>query len=392
MAPQLPNEVVQGIVLAYSSLANPREVAALALVSPTFRSLTQQHLLSHLELRSTTSVRQLLVNLERDTSIGEQARSLTVGRGTRQRLETTGRGKKKQDKSVEDAVTEEDLVKLCRALPNLAAVHLRETTFSSLRRRQLGCLSSLTHLATLSISGRATAPFNLSTIGQLLLTLPRLQHLSLRSLNSPSSSLSGFSFPTCNLVSFALFTSASLSDKQLFWLLRSSLNAESLGSLAFDISPTLPPWALYPVRWAPIRTTDIYCTSEQTGAVENLPRHCPSLQQYTFRTSSRMNAACLLESCDVFGTVTELSDASEFSAGLHPLHLASALLERDEGAPAAIRRIRLSRTKRDLHDIRLLRVVCKLRSIELGFFDVQSDGEEPYIPEEFAMLRRVKLE
>ncbi|GAA5839971.1 hypothetical protein JCM11251_006575 [Rhodosporidiobolus azoricus] len=391
MSCQLPVEVVQSITSAFRDITDTTEFIALALVSSTFRISVQRLLLTSLDLRSTTSVRLLLSRIERDTSIGRQARCLVIGRGARKRLQPAGRGKKKHEEWVEDAVTEEDLVKLCGKLPNLEAVHLREPFFVSLRRRQLGCLSSLSRLSTLSVSGRPSHPFSLHTVGQLLLTLPQLKHLALRNLSCPTSSFANLPQPSCHLVSFALFDSPAISGQQLSWLLHSSTNAESIRSLAFDIAPTVLPSTLHTVLWAPVRAFEISCTSEQAGSIEHLPRHCPSVRKYTFRSSRRIDPVLLLKSCGVFGTVEQLVDASGVGAGLHPIYLAAALLEDRKGGVATIRSLCFSRQKRGEEGMRILRVVCRIKGISLSFFDAGVEKGEPDIPEQLASLRRSKV-
>ncbi|GAA5873170.1 hypothetical protein JCM8547_006807 [Rhodosporidiobolus lusitaniae] len=391
MAHKLPDEVIHAIVRALAQLAPPSLLVQVALVSPSFRTVVRQLLLRQPQVNSSTDAQALLRQLERTPELVEQARSLIVARGARKRLRTAGKGKKAAEKWMEDFVTEEDLVKLCARLAHLEAVHLREPAFSSLRRRQLSCFSHLSSLTTLAINGRPSSPFNLSTVGQVLLTLPHLHHLALRHIHCFPSALDGLPRPTNALSSFALFSVPGISDEQLYWLLYSSINAESLSSIAFDITPTILPSFLYPVRWAPIRTTDIVVTTAQVGVLEHLPRHCPSLRRFTFRsTEGRLRATRLLSACDILGSVDELVDVSDAPHGLSTRGLARALLRRDERSSARLRRITLTVSKREDKDVDVLKTVCELEGVELNFADVALREGEPWIPERFSSLRAVE--
>jgi hypothetical protein len=368
MPPQLPVEVAQAIV---EHCAGLDELKQLALVSPSFRLAVSKHLHWDVLITSSTAARAFLIKLEANPILAIGARTLTVAKGRRTRTEKVGRGRKAVEQQVEDSVSEEDLVKLCGKLRRATAVHLEEPNFSTLRRRQVGCLFHLS-LTTLSIHGRSDSPFNASTVGQLLLTLPKLRHLSLRNIHFFPGALDSLTVPSNGFSSFSLTSSPSISSKQLYWFLHSTINAESLTSLSFDIPPNFRPSRLYPVRWAPVRTTEIYCTSEQAGALENLPRHCPSLRRYTFSSSQRLDPQRLLSACEAFDTVAELFDASAVGSGLSPLRLAAALAIEDGSKFRSLRRISFIKSRRKEDGMRLLRAVCRIRKIEVGYQDLMS--------------------
>lgn len=286
----------------------------------------------------------------------------------------SGKGRKAVQTEVEDSVTEEDLVKLCARLRSVKVIHLEEPAFNSLRRRQIGCLSDLP-LHTLSITGRPESPFNASTVAQLLLTLPHLKHVALRHVHFfPGAFESLGALPTA-LSTFSLFSSDVVSAKQLYWLLRTTINNETLSSLALDIPANFRPSLLYPVRWAPVRTTKICCTSDQAGAIENLPLHCPSLQHFTFRTSRQLDPQRLLSACKPFDTVTDLVDASDEGCGLSSLDLAAALAFGFEQA-TSIRRISLIKSKQWEEGSPLLRAACRARGFEMCYRDFLGEGRE----------------
>jgi hypothetical protein len=365
MPPQLPVEVAQAIVEHCTGLYELKEVA---LVSPSFRLAVSKHLHRDVLITSSTSARAFLNKLETSPSSANEAQSLTVGKGRTTRMEKVGRGRKAVEQQVEDSVSEEDFVKLCEKLRRATAVHLEEPNFSTLRRRQVGCLSHLS-LTTLSIHGRSDSPFNASTVGQLLLTLSKLKHLSLRNIHFFPGALDSLAVPSNGFSSFSLTSSPGVSSKQFYWFLHSTINAESLTSLSFDIPLNFRPSRLYPVRWAPVRTTEIHCTSEQAGALENLPRHCPSLRRYTFSSSRQLDPQRLLSACEAFDTVAELFDASAVGNGLSPLRLAAVLAFEDESRFRSIRRISFIKSRRKEDGMRLLRAVCRIRGIEVGYQD-----------------------
>ncbi|BGP17721.1 hypothetical protein JCM10213_005301 [Rhodosporidiobolus nylandii] len=388
MPQPLPAEVLQVILQAYSTIVSPAELAALATVSHSFRTLVRRQLHTHVEIRSSTSAKQLLDRIARDPALASQAQSLTVSRGTRQRLQTAGKSRKKAQQWVEDSVAEEDIVKLCGRMQNLGAVHLREPAFATLRRRQIAFLAGLSSLRTLSISGRPSSPFNLHTVGQILLTLPNLQNLGLRHLRCYPDAFDALASPSCNLISFALFSTPDITPKQLAWLLSSTTEGESLRFLAFDILPSCHPSLLNAVKWAPVRATSIACTSSQPKAIEDLPLHCPSLRQFTFRASSALSPATLLTACNTFSTVVDLVDRSPAGMGLAPRMLAEALLLRAE---RRIERISLALGKRDEGGFPALKAVCRSLGITLALGSIEESADEPCVLEPFDALGPVQL-
>ncbi|GAA6040510.1 hypothetical protein JCM8097_005440 [Rhodosporidiobolus ruineniae] len=387
MLDRLPVEAVQTVIEAHGCISSPAQLPALALVCPSFRIAVRLHLLKHVRLSSSSTVKRYLEHVGAQAEGQGQARSLTVEPATR-KLAVKGKGKKAKQEWVQDDMMADEVVKLCGRLSSLEEVHLREVAFSTFRRRQVDLFSSLTHLHTLTISGRSASQsdgFNLHTVGQLLLTTPHLTHLALRNLSCFPSALDGLSRPHLALSSFALFDSPGVTAKQLSWLLDSSTDAESLRTIAFDLPACVLPSTLYPVRWAPIRTTSISCTSDRVDALENLPRHCPSLRRFTFRTSGQLDPYRLLASCDVFGTVTELRDASQLGCGVPLRSLAEALLLRSGSAPAEIARISLRQSRAKEGGFFALRGVCRVKGVELRLVDWE-DGE-PFVPDLFRDLR-----
>ncbi|GAA6016291.1 hypothetical protein JCM10207_000459 [Rhodosporidiobolus poonsookiae] len=363
MPKQLPEEVVHAIVHALADSGSPNDLLTLTLVSPTFARQSRLHLLTHPDIRSSASAKLVQAN----QAVSEQARTLTVQPGRRTRLEKKRIGRKTVEEWVEDAVTEDDLVQLCAKLRKLEAVHLIQPVFTSLRRRQINFLSHLTSLHTLSICGRPSdsGVFTLQTVGRILLTLPHLKHLTLRHLDCRSTSLDGLSFPTYNLVSFSLFSCPDITDKQLYWLLHPVIYSESLRRLSFGILPPVKPSRLYPVRWAPVRTTSVYLETDQAQAIETLPIHLPSIRYFSFRTRARLDPARLFASCTTFNTTESLIDYSDRGCGLPLRALAEAVLSQKRSRAGGVRAVAIRRERRHEDEFVLLKAVCEYRGVAL---------------------------
>ncbi|GAA5926959.1 hypothetical protein JCM1841_001598 [Sporobolomyces salmonicolor] len=313
MARKLPLEVVRGIVQAYDALPQPTEVVSLALVSSSFRAQVRQHLLMRIVISSSSSAQTLLKILNNDSDLCKLARTLTIARGPRKRLQTGGKGKKASQSWIEDSVTEVEFVQLCLKLEGVTEVHLREPAFVTLRRRQANFASSLSHLRTLSICGRPDSSqpgFNLHTVGQILLTVPQLEHLALRNLHAFPTSFHGLSLPSFSLISLALFLTSNLSSSHLYWLLSSSMNADSLRTIASDLHD-LRPAQLHSVYWCTARVTKVALSSNVTGAIECISLHCPSLERLELRASALVDAEWLLRNACDYGTLKELVDESD---------------------------------------------------------------------------------
>ncbi|GAA5986127.1 hypothetical protein JCM11641_004718 [Rhodosporidiobolus odoratus] len=391
MTRRLTLEVITRIVQQCSTIVHPTELPALAHVSPFFRIAVSHQLLSHPHFSSSTSLSQLLDKLATQPEAAALARCLTLARGDAKKRRMIGKGNKAREEWVEDAITEDQLVTLCQKMVNLVELQLRELTFATLRRRQLGGFSHLNHLRTLSISGRPANPFSLHTVGQLLNTLPHLQHLALRRLRCDRSALDGLPAPALSLASFALFSSPDISSRQLAWLLHSSTNAESLSSVAFDVLPKIRPSLFHPVKWAPVRTTRLFCASEQPGVVEFLPLHCTSVRVLAFDARTAVSASALLQSCEVFDTVREISDFSQTGAGFVVCDLSEALFLKAMQGRVKVRKITLAKKKRGEASARALGTICRALGIDLCYETLEKSGDELYIPREFAALRSIDV-
>lgn len=378
----LPDEVLQRIVDELQAVA-PTQVARLALVLPTQvrRALHTRHLLA-----SSSGVKQFLLKLGRqDKELAGQARSLTIRRGTRS-VPSTARvkGRKAKGTPAEDAVTPEDLVQLAQHLTDLVELRLLEPAFDSLRRRQVDFASRLPHLRSLSIVGRtslAGGGFNLHTVGQVLQATPNLCELALRDLNCCAGALAGLAKPACKLSSFALFGAPSVTSEQLYWLLHASIYADSLRSLAFDVSPGVPPSHFAPVKWAATPVTRLAITSSRAEVAQGIPQHFPSLRHFAFRSSNPVNPHRLLASCAACGSVQTIEDRSpaeedEEARGVATLAWAEALLLARRRLPgvASLRRLALVSARRAEAGWEVLEEVCRLLGVQLETYELEREA------------------
>ena len=357
MASNLPREVVDSIV-AFTSHSTT-DLSHLALVSTRFAHSVQSYRSLHLLLSSSTQAQHYLKGLLRKA--GQQTQSLTLQRGWRKRVEKVKMGRSKVEREVEDSITEEELVKLCQLSPSITALRLDQLSFTSLRRRQVSFASSLPHLTRLSIIGRLDSNdggFNLTTVGQILGTLPQLLHLKLRNLRSSPQSLSGLSPPTFHLRFLTLYATPFLHSSQLSWLLDSSTFAESLRTLDFFLPLDVLPSTIHSVYWAPIRVKALYISSANAQAIESMPLHCPHLERLSFESSTRIDARNLLKNALQYRRVKCIRDQSIGEAGGMDLrHVAEGLLIYQR--KLRIRKIVIRRGRKEEDGYRELGVVCR---------------------------------
>ncbi|GAA5998438.1 uncharacterized protein JCM10292_002695 [Rhodotorula paludigena] len=392
MRAEWPDAVLEGIARAVQASGGCPALARLALVAPAFRVRVSRLLRAHPVLASSTAVQLYLRALQDSKAAVGDAHSLTLRRGPPHEVSTAGRGRKGRKVLLEDAVTEDELVQLAKILPRLVELHLVEPAFDSLRRRQLGFTSSLADLRTLTIVGRAGhgyTGFNLATVGQILQNLPELRHLALRNLQAHASALQGLAPPACKLAAFGLFDTPDISSAQLYWLLRSSIYADSLRSLAFDIPPDMRPSRLHAVLWAASPVKTLFISSSNSRALSDLPRHFPSLRHYAFRStgSVAVDPYRVLASCAVYSVVEVVEDRSTEQRGATSLNWAEALLLARQTQPglARLRRLALSTERR--HDVGfgVLEEVCGLLGVQLVLYEPET-GDAPWIPLDSAAL------
>ncbi|GAA5895675.1 uncharacterized protein JCM6883_001584 [Sporobolomyces salmoneus] len=320
---KLPEEVLKRIICY---LDTPSDLAT---VSKRFSTLIRNYLSRDLVFRSSTAVQQYLKKNPKSPRI--EGKYLTIAKGKRTRQKITKVGGRSKVLEWEDRVTEDELVELCRIHPHLVCLRIEEPAFSSLRRRQIGLLSNVSQLTNLSIIGRRyldnddSNGFNLTTIGQILQTVPQLKHLELRNIKSSKTSLVGIPPPTFKLSSLSLFTPSFLSFSQLSWLLSSTTEAESLRTLKFYLPPNVLPFQLHSVYWAPIRVTSLYISCENPAVIESMPLHFPHLERFTFallrrpdRNRSYIEARRIFLNSKKYETLKELSDESK-RGGMEPV-------------------------------------------------------------------------
>ncbi|GAA6050676.1 hypothetical protein JCM3770_000887 [Rhodotorula araucariae] len=376
----LPDEVLQRIVDEFQVTSTRAELVQLALALPTPVSLA---LRTRPVLASSTSAQQYIRHIDEDKSIALFPRILTVQRGTAIRRRAAGRGRKAKHEEVEDAVTPEQLVQLAQRIKGLVELHLLEPGFDVLRRRQVDFVSNLPHLRSLSIVGRtgpADRGFSLHTVGQILQGLPNLADLALRNLYCYPTALAGLSPPASKLASFALFDTPFITSGQLHWLVKSSIYADSLRSLSFDVPPHMPPSHLASVKWAATPVTHLAVSSSRAKVVEGLPQHFPSLRQYAFRSPTTVDPHSLLRSCASSGSVEVIEDRS-MRGGVVPLVWAEALLfARRQPGLANLRRLSLMAPRRMHKGFRVLEEVCDMLGIQLELYNANAEtGEAPWV-------------
>ncbi|GAA5855850.1 hypothetical protein JCM9279_003338 [Rhodotorula babjevae] len=404
MAMVLPDEVLCRILRELHAVA-PAQLASLALVLPT---QLRQAVLARPIFTSSAAVQRYLDCVQGgNKALAAGARVLTVQRGSRTMPPAAAKGRRAKVEPVEDAVTPEDLARLAQKLVYLVELRLVEPAFDSLRRRQVDFAIHLPHLRSLSILGRKGGSrhgFNLHTVGQILQNAPNLVNLALRDLNPFGGALSGLAQPKCRLASFALFDTPSIKPDQLYWLLRASIYADSLRSLAFETPPDIPPSHFAPVKWAATPVTRLAVTSARPQVVEGIAQHSPSLRHFAFRSSSPVDPHRLLASCATCGTIEVIEDrslaaadgASSVAGGVAPLAWAEALvLARRRRLPglASLRRLSLGSHRRAEPGFAVLEEVCRALDVQLETYEVEQEGEcQPFIPVEFDALHPLRLD
>lgn len=377
MLQTLPEEVLERLCSHVGPYASVEALSSLALVSKQLAISVRNFRSRHPLVRSSTAARGYC--RRHDTS-SPHAVTLTIAKGTRTRVETVKVGRMKVVREVEDSVTEEDLVQLCRKSPKVVNLRLVEPGFSSLRRRQIGFASSLSNLRSLSIIGRqgstADSPdlgFNLTTIGQILSTLPTLEHLELRNVRSSPTSLSGISPPSFHLSSLLLFTTPFLSPRHLTWLLSSSNESESLRTIKFHLPTSVLPFQLHPIYWAPIRVTSFYISCHDPKKIESMPSHLPHLERFEFNLLSEpssVDGRMLLKTSNQYHRLREIRDYSE-AGGLDLRSLAEGLLLYRRRVK--VEKITIRRGRKTEDGYRELWAVCGELSITLE----ESEGVAP---------------
>ncbi|GAA5956879.1 hypothetical protein JCM3765_006627 [Sporobolomyces pararoseus] len=378
MLDKLPDEVLDRVIDHLFTPEALSDLSHLSLFSTRLSTSIRSYRSRHLVFQSSTQVQQYLkIHKQPDA----QAKSLIIRKGQRRRVEQVKIGRKKSMQEVEDSVTEEELVQLCRIFPSLNDVRLEEPSFSTLRRRQIGFASNLSQLQTLSIIGRSPESttdiedgFNLSAIGQILTTVPQLKHLELRNIRSSKTSLSGIPHPTFQLSSFSLFTSSFPASSQLSWLLSSSTTAESLQTIKFQLPRNVLPYELHSIYWAPIRVTSLSISCENPEVVECIPLHCPHLERLEFNLLSRNNelvdARRLLKNSIQYRRLKEIRDLSKRDGGGMDLRSVAEglLLYRKK---VKLSRIVLSTGRREEKGLRELKAACRLLGV---VFEQWSEG------------------
>ncbi|GAA5983927.1 hypothetical protein JCM5350_001795 [Sporobolomyces pararoseus] len=322
MLNRLPEEVLNRVIRHLDTPETLADLSHLSLVSSQLSSSIWSYRSRHPVFQSSTQAQQYLKAYKKPQT---QVETLIVCRGERRKVVQVKVGRKKVSKELEDSVTEEELVQLCRVLSNLKEIRLEEPSFATLRRRQIGFALNLSQLRNLSIIGRSSAStaeneggFNLTAIGQILDTVPQLKHLELRNIRSSKTSLSGIPQPTFQLSSFSLFTSHFLTSSQLTWLLSSSTNAESLRTIEFYLPRNVLPYELHSIYWAPIRVTSLFISCENVRVIESIPLHCPHLEQFELNLLSRqelVDARKLLKNSTQYRRLKEIRDSSKREGG-----------------------------------------------------------------------------
>lgn len=381
---EFPVELAQ-LVVEY---APPATLTRLALVSPLLRAQSRRALYANITLNSSAAVQLLLRSLRQYPSLSAVVKQLTLERGNAGKLASAGK-RKAAPRWIENAITEGELVQLVAMLPALQELHLRELAFVSLRRRSLGDLTShLGALHTLSIAGRpplssahaSDTLFNLHTVGQIVVSLPQLRHLSLRHIHASPTSLQGLTFPTFALTSFALFSTPDLIPHHLHWLLRATSHAETMRTLALDWDQS--PRILNPIRYAALRVEQLALTTSTPGVVEAFVLHCPSLKQLTLRASVPVNAARLLGNLEE--RLSELVDKSEgpgcgVDARMLGLIIAGGCLKQGR----KLRRLSIVGKKAEENRRAELVKACAERQVIVTVEQSAAVvGDDPWIPEE----------
>jgi hypothetical protein len=380
MLDKLAVEVLQRAIQNLDTLEQPSHLSRLALVSRRLSNSIRDYRTRHPVFQSSTQAQHYL---GRRSGYDTEAESVTIRKGHRKRMEQVKVGRQKVTREVEDSVTAEELVALCQTYAGVVQLRLEEPAFTSLRRRQINFAASLSKLTILSIIGRlwsSEAPddagFNLTTVGQVLNTVPQLKHLELRNLRSSRTSLSGIPPPSFTLTSFSLFTTPFLTSSQLSWLLSSSTQAESLRTIDFNLPSTVYPYQLHSIYWAPIRVTTLSIECENPRVIEYMPLHCPHLERIEFKLVSRrdketesIDARLLLKNAIQYRRLQEIRDQTS-QGGMDLRSLAEGLLLYRK--KVSIRRISIWAEKRREDGFRELEEVCKVLGIGL---EVLGGGE-----------------
>ncbi|BGP25864.1 hypothetical protein JCM10295v2_004804 [Rhodotorula toruloides] len=349
MLTDLPSDVLERILSFIQYTSTPAQFARLALVSPSVRTLVNRLVVRNPVFSTTGGATAFLAKAKNVTLVASDVRALVL----RRKESAPSRIRFKADESC----SEEDLLRLCSVCTGINELHLEETAFTTLKRRQVGFASNLSSLRILSIAGSG-AGFNLHTVALILQDLPRLEDVALKRIQAFPAALKALPPPTCRLRRFALHESPSVSPKQLEWLLAAAIEVDSLRNLAFDIAD-IPPSRLGGLRWAATPVRSLRLTSSELHAVEKLAAHFPSLSTYTFATSGHPDVLTLLSSCGKSASFQQLVDRSVGDNGLQLLELASALLYlRRRGRLASLRRVVLPSHRRLDRAFRVLAEVC----------------------------------
>lgn len=370
----LPAEVIHAILY----YVPPGFVPSLALVSRPWQLETRRFLLTNCAVTSATQARLLLRTLQDDPSLRISCRAITLSRGSTWK-EVLG-AKRGQVVRIEDAVEPDDLVLLAGALPEVEELHLRELSFSSLRRRHVQFASPLARLSALSISGSPGAgSFNLVTVGQIVTSLPQLKYLALRHIHVHSSALEGISPPTFQLHSFALFSTPHLEPRHFRWLLRTTSHAESLRHLALEWNES--PRIINPVRYVVLRVTKLSLSTRIPGTAEAFVMHCPSLRDLTIKTT------CLVDVRVFSNLETPLRsfvDRSPPGGGV-PLSLLERVVRtrRPRFAQEVSRVVVAARKDDDEAVLEKLRSACAAERVAFAMTASEAESsEDVWIPEE----------
>lgn len=257
------------------------------LVSKANRRIVEPYLLFRVTITCSTAAQLLFRRISGIDSTCFELKDLTLARGIKAKW--VEKGGKKIGGWETDPVKADDLIDLCRR-GRLQSLTLRALSFTALRRRQN---LRVMHLTSLTILG----PFNLHSLGILLVKIPHLKHLALRKIVTTKEALHNLATPTYTLHSFALFEAPQLSSDQLYWMLRSTEQADSLKELALEWNGS--PRILNQSRYVISSVSTLSISTITPGLVENLMLHFPSLQHLTFQSTHSVNVGRLLSNLEI---------------------------------------------------------------------------------------------